>query len=292
MRTGCLLLTALLLAPLADAAQLTVEDSTGRVVTLERPAQRIVALAPHIVENVYSAGAGEKLVGVVSYSNYPEEAKELPLLGSAYAWSLEQLVAVKPDLVLLWGSGNGISSLPRLEALGLAVYISEPRKLSDISESIRDIGALAGTGDTAAAVADQFDREIAELRSSYGSRESLSVFYQIWNSPLQTINGEHMISQVIALCGAENSFAELPQLAPQVSVEAVLQRDPQAIIASGMGEYRPEWLDSWKKYASLTAVRSGALLHIHPDLIQRPTARISLGARNMCEQLAGVRDRL
>jgi iron complex transport system substrate-binding protein len=284
------LLLLSLLPALAARAEISVVDSSGRQVTLDKPAERIVALAPHIVENVFSAGAGDKLVGVVSYSNYPEQARDILQVGSAYAWSLEQLISLQPDLVVLWGSGNGISSLPRLTGLGLAVYVSEPRKLPDISDSIRDIGILAGSGITAAAVADQFDREIARLSNTYASRKPVSVFYQIWNSPLQTINGEHMISQVMGLCGADNVFAELPQLAPQISVEAVLQRDPQAIIASGMGEYRPEWLDSWKKYPALTAVETGALLHIHPDLIQRPTARISEGAQAMCEQIAGVRE--
>ena len=284
-----LLLTLLQLA-LPGHARIEVVDSAGRAVGLDRPAARIVALAPHIVENVFSAGAGSKLVGVVNYSNYPEAARSIEQIGSAYAWSLERLVALKPDLVLLWGSGNGLSALPRLERLGLTVYVSEPRQLSDISDSIRDIGALAGTGATADTAADTFDHEITSLRDTYAGRATLSVFYQIWNKPLQTINGEHMISQVMSLCGGENVFADLPQLAPQISIEAVLAQDPQVIAASGMDESRPEWLDAWKQYRAMTAVRNGALVHIHPDLIQRPTARISRGARSLCEQMAGFRD--
>ncbi len=288
MMTRVLLLWLSLMATPCWAG-IAVEDALGRRVSLEQPARRIVALAPHIVENAFSAGAGDRLVGAVSYSNYPEGAADIPLVGSAYAWSLEQLLALQPDLVLLWGSGNGISALPRLEALGLTVYVSEPRELADISASIRAIGALAGTGEAAARVADRFDREIAELRTAHASGERISVFYQIWNSPLQTVNGEHMISQVLSLCGGANVFADLPQLAPQVNVEAVLERDPRAIIASGMDESRPEWLDAWRKYPSLRAVQSGALLHVHPDLVQRPTARIALGARSLCRQLAAFR---
>lgn len=284
-----LLLTWLLCSPVAAVAEIRVTDATGRQVTLERPAQRIVALAPHIVENVFSAGAGDTLVGVVEYSDYPPAARDIPQVGGAYTWSLEQLVALRPDLVLMWGSGNGINTLPRLESLGLRVYVSEPRKLADISASIRDFGILAGTGPTAAVAADRFDREIKALEDNYSGKESVTVFYQIWDSPLQTVNGQHLISQVIELCGGENIFAELAQLAPQVSLESVLERNPQAIIASGMGAYRPDWLDAWRNYPTLAAVQRGALLHVDPDLVQRSTARISHGARSICEQLAAVR---
>ena len=279
-----------LVLSLAVRAELRVQDSAGRVVTLDAPARRIVALAPHIVENLFSAGAGGYIVGTVDFADYPGEARHIPRLGSAHAWSLESLVAAAPDLVVLWGSGNGMAALPQLERLGLPVYVSEPRQLGDIGDSIRDFGVLAGTSATAEASAATFETRMADLREEFSQRESLSVFYQIWNSPLQTINGEHMISAVMNLCGGRNAFADTMQLAPQVSLEAVLERDPDAIVASGMGESRPEWLDTWRQYPQMTAVRGGALLHVHPDLIQRPTVRIAEGAESLCRQLDTVRD--
>ncbi len=267
-----------------------VVDSSGRNVSLPAPAQRIVALAPHIAENVYSAGAGDKLVGVVSYSDYPAAAQELPQVGSAFAWSLESVVALKPDLVILWGSGNGLAGLAGLERLGLPTYVSEPRSLEDIARNIRNIGVLAGTGATANASAADFEARIADLREHYASQRRLQAFYEIWNRPLQTVNGEHMISHVLRLCGADNIFAELPALAPRVNIEAVLERDPEVIVASGMDVSRPEWLDDWKRFPGLRAVRENALLHVDPDLLQRPTARIAAGARQLCEKLAQVRN--
>ena len=286
MRWLCLLC---LLVNATARAEIQVQDSAGRTVSLDAPAERIVALAPHIVENLFSAGAGAKLVGTVDYADYPAQARDITRLGSAYAWSLESVVAMAPDLVVLWGSGNGMSALPQLERLGLTVYVSEPRALGDISASIRDFGLLAGTSATAEKNASQFDSRMDTLRSEYRRRKPLSVFYQIWNRPLQTINGEHMISAVIELCGGRNVFANTQQLAPQVSLESVLERDPDAIVASGMGESRPEWLDTWRQYPQLAAVQSGALLHIHPDLIQRPTVRIAQGAESLCSQLETVR---
>jgi iron complex transport system substrate-binding protein len=269
----------------------TVQDFAGRDVSLKAPARRIVALAPHIVENLFSAGAGDRLVGVVSYSNFPESAKAIPRIGNYNAFSFEKVLALQPDLVVMWGSGNGMQTLSRLESLGIPVYVSELRHLADIPESIRRLSRLAGTEARGEAEANRIAGELAFLRQRYGGKRSLGVFYQIWNDPLQTVNGEHLISEVIALCGGHNVFADAHSLAPRISLESVLLRNPDAIVASGMGEARPEWLEEWRAYPSLTAVADDALLFVNPDHVQRPTARVVLGARRLCRQLDQVRAR-
>lgn len=275
---------------ICDAWAVSVNDFAGRTVELDRPAQRIVALAPHIVENVYSAGAGDKLVGVVSYSDYPPAARSIPRIGTYNAFSLEKLVALQPDLVVMWGSGNGGSTLSRLVNLGIPVYVSELRDLADIPESIRRLGSLAGTSEAAKPEAARLERELQELQHTYGGGIPLKVFYQIWHEPLQTVNGEHLISQVLQLCGGRNLFAEARSLAPRISVESVLVGNPDAIVSGGMGEAKPEWLDDWRRYPSLSAVSSDALLYVNPDLIQRPTARILTGARRLCRQFQTLRE--
>ena len=287
MKPALILLLNCLLAISAQA--ITVEDFAGRKVTLAQPAQRIVALAPHIVENLYSAGAGERLVGVVSYSNFPAAARQIPEVGSYNAFSLEQLVALRPDLVVMWGSGNGMQTLSKLEDLGIPVYVSELRQLSDVPQSIRRLGQLAGTASASEREARRIEAELQRLVRIYAGKNDLTVFYQIWNEPLQTVNSEHLISEIIALCGGRNVFGDAPALAPRINVEAVLQRDPDAIIASGMGEARPEWLDQWRRYPSLKAVRDEALFFINPDHVQRPTARVLLGAERLCQQMATIR---
>tara|TARA_R110002110_G_scaffold406421_1_gene626498 strand:+ start:337939 stop:338814 length:876 start_codon:yes stop_codon:yes gene_type:complete len=270
-------------------ADIVVTDFAGREVRLPMAAQRIVALAPHIAENIYSAGAGGKLVGVVSYSNYPPAATALPVVGSFNAFSLEQIIALQPDLVVLWGSGNGTGALAALERLGIAVYVSELRELQDIPDSIRRLGQLAGTRGTSDPEAVRIEAALRDLRNIYQQAEPVSVFYEIWNEPLQTINGSHLISQAIALCGGRNIFADVAALAPRVSLESVLAQDPDAIIASGMGEARPEWLDHWRDYPSLSAARNDHLFFINPDHLQRPTARILNGITTLCAQLDSVR---
>ena len=283
-------LALLFLTGIAVPAQaITVQDFSGREVTLDQLAKRIVALAPHIVENLYSAGAGDKLVGVVSYSNFPDEAKNVPEVGTYNAFSLEQVLALNPDLVVMWGSGNGMQTLSTFEALGIPVYVSELRQLSDVPKSIRNLSQLAGTPAIGEAEASRIETELNALHRRYGEKRSLSVLYQIWNDPLQTVNGEHLISEIISLCGGYNIFGDARSLAPRVSIESVLLRDPDAIVASGMGEARPEWLDQWRAYPSLTAVADEALFFVNPDHLQRPSARIVLGARSLCQQLDQVR---
>jgi iron complex transport system substrate-binding protein len=269
-------------------ADITVKDSQGRDVHLGQPAQRIIALAPHVVENVFSAGAGDKLVGVVSYSDFPEQAKGIPEVGNFQSWSLESIVALQPDLVILWASGSGPDKLAALERLGIPVFVSELRKPEDISHSIRAIARLAGTSAIGEAEAQRIEAELARLRQRYAREIPVTVFYQIWNEPLQTINGDHMISQLIAVCGGRNVFADVPLLAPRINIESVLQKDPQAIVASGMDQARPEWLDEWRSFSSLRAVKNDRLFFIPPDYVQRPTARILLGAQQLCAQLETI----
>lgn len=274
------------------ARPVAVHDFLGREVALPQPARRIVALAPHSVENLFSAGAGDHVVGVVSYSNYPPAARTISQVGTFNAFSIELIAALQPDLLVMWGSGNGMQALEQLQVLNIPVYVSEPRLLSDVPRAIRDLGTLAGTTEASEAEARRVEDTVARLRDRYSGQRQLGVFYEIWNNPLQTVNGDHLISQVIELCGARNIFAQAPTLAPRISLESVIAYGPDAIVASGMGKARPDWLDQWRAYPDIPAVANDALLFVDPDHIQRPTSRVLLGAEHLCEQLQGVRERI
>ncbi len=280
------------LACIPSHSAVEVVDYLGRVVRLEKPAERVIALAPHIVENLYSAGAFSKIVGAVDYCDYPKAAKNIPRVGSMNGYSIESIVEKKPDLVIVWNSGHGAKILDKLVKLGFTVYADNPLKLEDVSRSIRDFGILSGTTKVAEEQALVFDRKRAQLKKTYSSKKNLSVLYQVWNKPLQTLNGKHIISDVIRLCGGQNAFHDAIPLAPKVSVESVIFTDPQVIIASGMGESRPEWLNEWLRWPSIAAVKSNNLYFIPPDIIQRHTARMLEGATMMCSQLEQARDRV
>ena len=275
------LLLSFLSSPLAYA--LDVMDDSGRTVSLDKPAERIVSLAPHLTEQLYAIGAGGQIVGAVEYSDYPEAAKAVPRVGGYSRLDLERVLALKPDLIVGWESGNNPQQLARLQTLGFTVYRSEPRRLDDIPAAMLKLGLLVGRSDEAAEQAAQFRSRVKALRVSPAGREPRRVFYQIWYRPLMTVNGEHLINDVIALCGGENIFAALPSLTPSVSEEAVIAADPHIIIASGMSAERPEWLDDWRQWPQMRAVKDNALYVINPNLIQRATPRLLQGAEAMCQ---------
>ena len=285
-----LLLTLLLAAGSAQAA-IDITDDTGQALHLAQPAKRIVSLAPHITEMLFAAGAGDRVVGAVQYSDYPEAAKKIARVGGYTSVDMEKVAALKPDLVVAWKSGNRGAHLDKLRALGIPVFINEPRRIDDVARSIAQLGKLAGTDSAGEAAAQAFRKRHAALAAKYSARPPVRIFYEAWNRPLMTINGEHLISDVIRLCGGDNVFAKLPMLAPTIDAEAVLAAMPEVIVASGMGEGRPEWLDDWRKWTKLPAVAQGNLFFIPPDQIQRHTPRILDGAERLCGQLDEARSR-
>lgn len=274
------------------APEVVVEDALGRSVRLNAPAERIVALAPHVVENLYAAGVGDRLVGAVAYSDYPPAAKRLPVVGGATNLNLEAIMALRPDLVVAWAASRGGSNAmrARLDTLGVPVYIDRPRRLTDIARTIIDLGTLGGRRSHAQGVAADFRRRLEALRARYADRAPVTLFYQVWDEPLQTLSDDHFVGQVIRLCGGRNVFADAASLAPRVSLEALLVRDPQVIVASGAGRERPAWLDDWKAWPDLRAVARGHLYYVPADLIQRPTLRILEGAKRLCKALEAARE--
>jgi iron complex transport system substrate-binding protein len=272
-------------------AELVFKDDTGQEVRLKAPAQRIVTLAPHAAESLYAAGAGDKLIGTVEYSDYPPAAKKVPRVGGYSRIDMEAVAALKPDLVIAWQSGNNLTQVDKLKALGLTVYISQPNKMADVADQLERLGQLAGTEVAANAAAASFRKRLETLQTANASKPKVRVFYQIWKSPLMTVGGPQIISDAIRLCGGDNVFGNLGQMAPTVSVEAVLEADPEAIIATGMGDAKPEWLHDWDKWTRMTAVKRGNLFHINPDIMQRHTPRILDGAEKLCAHLDVARSR-
>lgn len=268
-------------------AAITVEDDAHHQVTLDAPAHRIVSLAPHATELLFAAGAGHNIVGVSQYSDYPPQAARIASIGSSAAFDVERIAMLKPDLVVAWRSGNSATQVAALRRLGIAVFESEPRDFNTIASSLERLAALAGTEALGRAAARSFRLRLHALEQTYRQRAPLPVFYQVWKSPLMTLNGEHLVSHVLHLCGARNVFADLPQLVPTVGIEAVLQAKPEAIIGSGS----PQDLAGWRRFPGLPAVAHGNLFTVHGDWLSRPGPRILDGADEVCKKLDEARAR-
>lgn len=267
-------------------AEVRIVDDAGDTLVLPAPARRIVSIAPHLTELLFAAGAGERVVAVSDWSDHPEAAQRLPRIGDAVRLDLERIVALKPDLVVVWANGSAPQQVARLRAAGLPVFASAGRNLAHIAATLRAFGRLAGTEAAAEARAAAFEAELARLRTIYAGRRPLRVAYQIWAEPLMTVNGEHPISEALAICGARNLFAHLPQLVPQIGAEAVVAARPDAIVTGRLPAGRPDGLDRWR---GLRTLQGTALLTVNPDTLHRATDRMAAGVRELCEVLDRVR---
>jgi len=274
-------------ACIATGAQaLQASDDRGAVVTLDTPPQRIVTLAPHLAEVVFSAGAGKKLVGVSSFTRYPAEAARLPVVASYGRVDVERVIALRPQLVLAWRSGNPSLQIGRLERLGLPVLATETRTLADIPRVVRLVGALAGTAEVAEAHARRLERELEELRERNAGKRTVDVFLEIWHAPMLTVNGAHLASDALRACGGRNVFAAARTLTPLVSREQLLAARPEVIITTGFGDDAP---DAWRGLAPITAVRQHRIYPIDPDLLYGQGPRSLEGVRALCERLDRAR---
>jgi iron complex transport system substrate-binding protein len=277
----CCLLLALAATPAVAAVSVT--DDSGKQVTLARPAQRVISMSPHVTELLFAAGGGARVVGAMNYSDYPEAAKAIPLVGSNASLDMEKLLALKPDLLVVWQSGNTARQLEQLRQLGIPMFYSEPQQMDQIASGVERLGQLMGTEAVAARAAAAFRAKTAALAARYARRPTVRMFYQIWDKPLYTLNGKQIVSDAVKLCGGENVFAALPVKAPEVTVEAVLGADPEVIVGSE--------LDGWKPYKSMLAVRRGNLFSLADGLLARAGPRMVDATAELCEKLELARQR-
>jgi iron complex transport system substrate-binding protein len=281
------ILAALLSIALAGAttaqAAVTVRDDDGNVITLQKPAMRIIAMAPHVTELLYAAGGGDKIVGAVTYSDFPEAAKSLPRIGTNRQIDMERVIAMKPDLIVAWMHGSSERQIETLRQLGVPIFHSEPQKLDGIAETLIKLGQLMGTESVAQPAAADIRQQFAALAKKYSNRPPVTMFYQVWDKPLYTLNGASIVSDAIRLCGGVNIFSDLKVTAPIVSIEAVLQSDPEAIFGTAEKDYGGVTL--WKQYATMKAVRNDNLFTLNGELLNRAGPRMVAGTAGLCEKL-------
>lgn len=264
-------------------------DSGGMTVTLARPAGRIISLAPHVTEMLYAAGAGGRVVGVMEHSDYPPAARTLPRVGGGAGLDLEAIISLRPDLIVAWQSGNPAGQIERLRDLGIPVYVTEPRHVETIADDIERLGRLAGTEKAARPAGREFRRHYHELQARYAGRPPVTVFYQILDASLLTINGAHLINEIIDLCGGRNVFAGARWLTPRPDMETLIHMDPDAVLASGDGLLWREWRVRWLEWPQMRAVKNGNLYLIPPDLVHRQGPRILQGTEKICAALEQAR---
>lgn len=294
MRPCLLLLCVALYLPnsvVAAAGSHEAVDSEGNRISLPEPARRIISLSPHITELLFAAGAGEYIVAVTDYSDYPPAARKIERIGNAQRVDMERLVSLKPDLVVAWTSGNSAGDIAAIRRIGIPVFYSDPKHLEDIPAQLNNLAKLTATKKTAARSSAIYSKKYEKLlaarrRGNRNNRNTnkVSLFYQLWRQPLMTVNRNHLINDVIELCGGENVFASSAAMTPVVEIESIIAANPRVIVASNVT--RSELISAWKKWPAIDAVKKGRFVVIPADLIHRPGPRIIQAAELMCREIA------
>lgn len=270
------------------SAEINVTDDAGKPFRLDKPVNRIVSLAPFITELLFEVGAEKKILGTIEFSDYPIEARNIPRIGRHNALDVEAILAMKPDLLIAWRTGTPAAPLSQLKRLGLPVFYLEPVRLEDITKSLQILGKLTGNIEQAKYQSLKFARQLEKLRKTFQPGEQLDVFYQIWDKPLMSVNRQHLVSDVLRLCGGKNIFQNVSTVSFSVTRESVIARNPDVIFLSGQGSLERDWKSHWLHWKSLKAVKQGNLFQVNPDYM-RHTSRILLGVKQVCEKLENAR---
>lgn len=234
---------------------------------------------------LFAAGAGDRIVGTSEHSDQPPAAARIPRIGDARAVDVERVVALRPEVIVVWSGGNPAANIARLEGLGVPIYRHRISRLADLPGALRRLGALAGTRASAAAAAADIERRLRELERRHGHRPAKTGMLQVWARPLYTVGGAQPMSDALALCGVRNTFADLRELSPMVSVEAVIARDPEVIVAAAPPGAAAEWLEEWRRFAGLRAVRNGRLLAFEDQRLGRLGPSVLDATEALCRKL-------
>jgi iron complex transport system substrate-binding protein len=276
----------------ASAAH-TVSDDLGRQITVRDPPLRIVSLTPGATEMLFAAGAGEEVIATVEYSEEPPAARRIARIGDVAAVDMERLVALRPDVVVAWPAGGNPAQREKIARLKIPVYEQQVVRLADLPVSVRRLGALAGTGAGAERAAHDIEARLAALARTYaagaaGGGKVPTVLLQVWNRPLYTVGGQHLMSDALSICGARNVFADLPEAGPLLDTEAVIARNPDIIIAAAPPGEGAAWLADWRRFATLAAVRSGRLVVFEDQALSRLGPSLIGATEGLCRTIARV----
>lgn len=268
----CIILFSLLSSPFSVAAQ-----------------QRIVALAPHIVEMLFDIGAGEQIVGTVEFADFPDAALKIPRIGGYHGLQVEKILELKPDLVIVWQSGNKVSDIEQLEKMGLNIVYSQPDKIEDVARELRKLGKHTGHESQADMVAKRYMQRLTKLRQQYANIPPMKVFYQLWPEPMRTINKDTLINQLIDVCQGQNVFANNPTPYPQVGIENVIVAQPEVIILPDEKSNKEQPVINWQKWPEIPAAKHNRFIRVNADLMHRFSTRMLEGIEDMCKKIDAFR---
>jgi iron complex transport system substrate-binding protein len=269
----------------ADSA-VVVADDAGRELRLARPASRVVSLVPSATETLLALGAREQIVGRTRYDTAPE-VRDVPSVGGGLDPSIETLIGLRPELVIVWEGERSRGLRPRLEEMGIGVFALAADDTTDVFRSIDQLGRLTGRGRAADSLATAIRAELAEVRASVAGRTIPSVFYVVSNDPPMTAGPRTFLGQLIGIAGGQSIFPDAAQDWPTVAMEEIVRRQPEVVILP-LGEIptqTPEALRTRPGWRELRAVREGRVATVDADLVNRPGPNLGRAARALRDAL-------
>lgn len=281
--TGLCLTATMASAYMSNSVAATSEQQASQNALKQQ--LRIVAMAPHIVEMLYEIGAGEQIIGTVDYADYPAAAKNIERIGGYYGMQIEKLLALKPDLVIAWQSGNKKSDIEQIQRLGLKLVLSQPNQLTDIAKELRTLGQLTGHQQQAEQVASRYEKKLAQIIDTNSNKKPLRLFYQLWSEPMMTVNKQTWINQLIDICQGINVFADNPTQYPQISIENVIVAQPDLMVMPDEKSAAPQPEIAWHKWPEIPAVKHQRFIHVNADLLHRFSSRMLGGLDELCGKI-------
>lgn len=288
MRKGKILISCLVWlliqnVPELCASSIVAVDDLERQVRLEKAPERIVSLSPHLTEMLFALGQGKKVVGTVRFSDYPEQALDIPRVGDAFSINIEALVALKPDLVVIWADGGGLERIDQIEKTGIAVYVLRTRTIEAVVDNLNDLSQILRLQERPLII-DQIKQQITGLKNEYSNKKKLKAFFQIWHEPLWTVGKNNIVTQVLEICSAPNVFSDLSAAASEVSIEEIVKREPELILISSKDDIKKIW-KFWNNWQGISAVSENRVIQVAVDELQRPSPRIIKAAGALCRQI-------
>ena len=265
-----------------------VVDDTGQRVTLSKPPLRIISLAPSATEMLFAAGAGDRVIAAVQFSDEPPAAKRVPRIGDVTAVDMERLVALRPDIVVVWPGGGNLAQIEKIAQLGIPLYRQQVNRLADLPASVRRLGALAADPSVAESAARALEDQLQHLAHEYGGGKHPTVLLEVWNRPVYTVGGTQLMSDALALCGARNVFGDLQGLSAVIDTEAVIARNPDIIVAAAPPSEGASWLAEWRRFGSLNAVRSSRLIAFEDQRLSRLGPSVLAATAGLCKAIAAA----
>ena len=273
----------------AQAPAPAVTDDTGAKVTLRTGPLRILSVTPGATEMLFAAGAGSNIVATVDTSDVPEAAKKIARIGDATALDYEKVIQAHASVAVVWEDINSATMIEKLASLGLPIYKVRAETLRDIPRSIERLSALSKTSAVAAAAAASLDHQLDSMDARRPAQKPLEVFYQIWEGPIYTIGGHHIITDALRYCGAHNIFEDLKWPANIIGREAIIKRDPDVIILSAPVLTAREWASYWDYYPAMRAVANKKVQAWTDGRLDRMGPGAIDAAQDLCKTLDQLR---